>query len=53
MEELPIEVDDEGRTLINRQDGRPTRLALRWRDLPGYEDHVVERLTGPVAPAAS
>ena len=52
METLPIVVDDEGYTKVNREDGRPTRLALQWRDLEGYEDHVVERLTGDIVSAA-
>ena len=51
METLPLEVDDEGYTRINRQDGRPTRLALEWRDLDAYEQHVVDRLTSDIAPA--
>ena len=52
METLPIEVTDDGSTVVNREDGRPTRLALKWRDLDGYADHVVERLTGPIIPNA-
>ena len=52
METLPLVVTDEGRTDINRQDGRPVRTALKWRDQSSYEQHIVDRLTGPIASPA-
>ena len=45
VEDVPLEVEDGGMTVVNPTDGRPVRCALRWRDLEGYLDHVVERLT--------
>ena len=47
METMPLEVTDGGMTVVNTADGRPTRCALKWRDLESYLDHVVERVTTP------
>ena len=52
MEDLPLVVTDEGRTVLNPTDGRPVRTALKWRDIDAYHDHIVERLTGHIASPA-
>lgn len=46
MEELPLVVTDDGYTRIDQEEGRPTRCALRWKDLDAYENHLVARLLG-------
>ena len=47
MEKLPIEVDDQGYTLI-KDGGSMVSCAVEWKDLPAYEDWLVERVTGKV-----
>jgi inosine-uridine nucleoside N-ribohydrolase len=43
VEELPLGVDDQG--LVKEvPNGRPTRVAITWRDLDGYLDHLTQRL---------
>lgn len=44
MEDLPLHVTDEGKTVVTDNDGRPVRCAIRWRDYETYCDHVLERL---------
>jgi len=45
MAELGLRVTDDGYTLPD-EDAKPVRCAMRWRDLPAFEDLVVQRLTG-------
>ncbi len=44
MKELPIRVTDEGFTRVE-EGARKVRCAVKWKDLGGYEDWLVERLT--------
>ncbi len=44
METLGIRVDDEGCTRIDRK-ARKIRCATAWKDLDGFEDWLIERLT--------
>ena len=44
MEKLPIRVTDTGYTKID-ESGKIVNCATEWKDLPGYEDWLVERLT--------
>ena len=50
METLGIRVTDDGYTAI---DGKAKKIncATSWKNLGGYEDFLVERLTGPAIPA--
>ncbi len=45
MEKLGIRVTDEGMTLIEPQ-AKQINVATSWKDLGGFEDLLVERLTG-------
>jgi inosine-uridine nucleoside N-ribohydrolase len=45
MESLKIRVTDDGFTRIDPQ-GKTVECAMSWKDLPGFEDFLVERLTG-------
>ena len=48
MERLGIRVTDDGFTVID--DGaKHMDCAMEWKDLPAFEDFLVERLTGAVA----
>lgn len=44
IEHLGIQVTDEGLTLIAEHE-KKIRCATRWKDLPAFEDWLVERLT--------
>jgi inosine-uridine nucleoside N-ribohydrolase len=44
LETLGIQVTDDGYTLINER-ARPVRCATQWKDLPAFEDFLVQRLT--------
>jgi len=46
MEDLPIRVTDEGMTVIDEKAGKKMRVATAWKDLPAYEDFLVNRLVG-------
>ncbi|MCX5685846.1 MAG: nucleoside hydrolase [Planctomycetota bacterium] len=50
MEKLGIRVDDKGMTLLDPA-AKVINVATEWKDLPGYEDFLVKRLTGPTVPA--
>lgn len=43
MEEIRFSVTDDGHTVLD-PNGYPARAAMRWRDLSGFYDHLVERL---------
>jgi len=45
MEQVPLRVDDQGYTR-EAPDGKVVNAALAWRDLPGFENWLVQRLTG-------
>jgi inosine-uridine nucleoside N-ribohydrolase len=45
MEKLGIRVTDDGFTVIDQQ-AKQINVATSWRDLGGFEDWIVERLTG-------
>jgi len=44
MERLPIVVTDEGMTAL-RPGGKSTNVATEWKDLDGFRDLLVQRLT--------
>ena len=46
METVALRIDDKGNTVPDKQ-GRPVRCALRWKDMAGFEDLLVSRLTTP------
>lgn len=46
LEDLTIVVSDDGLTRVDRS-GRKLSAATAWKDLPGYEDFLVERLLRP------
>ncbi len=46
MEPLHLRVTDEGMTVIDPQ-ARVVKVAMHWKDLGGYEDFLVKRLTRP------
>jgi inosine-uridine nucleoside N-ribohydrolase len=46
IEELPIVVDDQGFTRIDAA-GKKMEVATEWKDLAGYEDYLVKRITAP------
>lgn len=45
METLPLKVTDDGFTRIDPA-GQPFRVATAWKDKPGFESFLVQRLTG-------
>jgi len=45
MERLGIRVTDDGYTVIDEA-ARVVNCAMEWKDLPGFEDLLVQRLTG-------
>ena len=45
MEKLGLRVTDDGMTVIDPQ-AKPMNAAMNWKDLGGFEDFLVERLTG-------
>jgi inosine-uridine nucleoside N-ribohydrolase len=45
MEQLKLRVTDDGRTVID-PDGHSMSVATSWKDLNGYRDFLVDRLTG-------
>ncbi len=46
IEDLPIAVDGEGFTRVDRAAGAPTRCAVEWRNLDAFYDLLVQRLCG-------
>jgi inosine-uridine nucleoside N-ribohydrolase len=44
MEKLPIRVTDDGKTVIDEQNGHMMNVATEWKDLKAFEDLLVERL---------
>ncbi|MBE3097198.1 MAG: nucleoside hydrolase [Planctomycetes bacterium] len=50
MEKLGIRVDDKGMTLLDPA-AKVLTVATEWKDMPGFEDLLVKRLTGPTVPA--
>lgn len=47
MEKLPIEVNDQGYTVI-KDGGSMVNCAVEWKDLNAFENWLVERVTGKV-----
>jgi inosine-uridine nucleoside N-ribohydrolase len=45
MEELGIRVTDDGYTVIDDQ-AKKIKCATEWKDVPAFEDFLVQRLTG-------
>jgi len=45
MERLGIRVTDDGYTVID-QSAKPIDCAMAWKDLPSFENFLVQRLTG-------
>jgi len=43
MENLPLRVTDEGRTIIDEK-GKTIKCATKWKDLGAFEDWLVERI---------
>lgn len=53
MEDLPLRIADDGLTAVDPS-GRPVRCATEWRDMPAFEDLLVDRLLNrPVTPPAA
>jgi len=50
IEEFGIRVTDDGRTVIDPA-AKKMRVATEWKDLGGFEDLLVRRVTGPTVPA--
>jgi inosine-uridine nucleoside N-ribohydrolase len=48
IEKVRLRVTDDGFT-VRDPAGAAVRVALRWKSLDGFEDHLVGRLTGPPA----
>jgi inosine-uridine nucleoside N-ribohydrolase len=48
MEQLPIAVTDEGMTVI-QPGAKQVNVATEWKDLDGFRDLLVRRLTGAVS----
>lgn len=46
VEELPIRVTDDGKTVIDEQQGKKIHVATEWKDLGKFEDWFVERVAG-------
>ena len=49
MEDIGIRVTDEGYTVEDPDQpggAKKMHVAIDWKDLPAYEDYLVERLTG-------
>lgn len=51
VEDLLLTIDDDG-VVAESPDGRPARVAITWKDLDGFYDHLIERLEAAAAPAA-
>ncbi len=49
LEDLTIDVTSDGLTRVDPS-GRKLSAATAWKDLPGYEDFLVERLLLPAVP---
>jgi inosine-uridine nucleoside N-ribohydrolase len=47
MEKLPIRVTDDGMTVIDPQQGKLMNVATTWKDMGGFEDLLIRRLTTP------
>ena len=45
IERLPIALDDDGTMRVGRW-GPELRVATKWRDADGFDDHLLERLIG-------
>ncbi|MFB3881939.1 MAG: nucleoside hydrolase [Armatimonadota bacterium] len=46
MEKLGLAVTDDGFTVID-ETARPVNCAMEWKDLPAFEELLVQRLTAP------
>jgi len=44
IHELPIAVTDEGKTVVDEKSGKQMRVATAWKDLPAFNELLVERL---------
>ena len=44
-EVVPMSIDDEGMTL-RTEGGKPVQCLMGWKDYQGFEDLLVELLTG-------
>ena len=45
VETLPLSIDAKGMTVPDKENGRPVRCALEWKDRAAFEQLLVERLT--------
>lgn len=45
MEELPIRITDEGKTIVDEQLGKNVRCAIGWKDLDAFENLMVDILS--------
>ncbi len=50
IEKLGIRVTDDGMTVIDPA-AKVMNVATEWKDMAGFEDFLVKRLTGPTVPA--
>jgi inosine-uridine nucleoside N-ribohydrolase len=44
IETLPINVTDDGRTCIDKKNGRLVRCAISWKDMEKFKDFLVKRI---------
>jgi inosine-uridine nucleoside N-ribohydrolase len=43
-ETIPLRTTDEGMTVRDEQNGRPTQVAMRWKNLDQFHDHLTQTL---------
>jgi inosine-uridine nucleoside N-ribohydrolase len=53
IETIKLSIDDKGNTYPDEENGRPVRVALRWKDREAFEKEMVDAIVNPAAPAAS
>jgi hypothetical protein len=47
IDRINMKVDDQGYTRID-DSGLPIDVAMKWKDLPAYNEYLVNRLLSPV-----
>lgn len=45
MKEVPLSIDDAGKTVVDNEKGRPVQCAVEWTDREAYEEMLVKLLT--------
>jgi inosine-uridine nucleoside N-ribohydrolase len=44
IDELALEINDTGGTIVNQKDGRPVQAAIKWKDKQAFLDLLLERI---------